>query len=94
MVTILNPGLLRLLRIPGGRGGVFGAAGIVKKQPAAIWMVHTVYQIIYYSRSQAKGYVLLRGKNASVCVSMSLEHSTVDLTDIMEKRLQWRGDMK
>ena len=57
-------------------------------------MVHTVYQIIYYSRSQAKGYVLLRGMNASVCVSMSLEHSTVDLTDIMEKRLQWRGDMK
>ena len=36
------------------------------------------------ARTQAKGYVLIRGKKAPVCVSMSLEHTTVDLTDIPE----------
>ena len=35
-------------------------------------------------RGQAKGYVLIHGKKAPVCVSMSLEHTTVDLTDIPE----------
>lgn len=35
-------------------------------------------------RGQAKGYVLIHGKKAPVCVSMSLEHMTVDLTDIPE----------
>ena len=36
------------------------------------------------ARTQDKGYVLIRGKKAPVCVNMSLEHTTVDLTDIPE----------
>lgn len=75
----------RLLIVKETTGGKFGEnyAACRLEKPLRIGIVAAgVSDGI--GRGQAKGYVLIHGKKAPVCVSMSLEHTTVDLTDIPE----------
>ncbi len=75
----------RLLIVKETTGGKFGEnyAACRLEKPLRIGIVAAgVSDGI--GRGQAKGYVLIHGKKAPVCVSISLEHTTVDLTDIPE----------
>lgn len=75
----------RLLIVKETMGGKFGEnyAACRLEKPKRIGIVAAgVSDGI--GRNQAKGYVLVRGKKAPVCSPMSLEHTTVDLTDIPE----------
>ncbi|HBA63053.1 MAG TPA: alanine racemase [Lachnospiraceae bacterium] len=75
----------RLLIVKETTGGKFGEnyAACRLEKPLRIGIVAAgVSDGI--GRGRAKGYVLIHGKKAPVCVSMSLEHMTVDLTDIPE----------
>jgi alanine racemase len=85
----LQPAMLawksRLLIVKETTGGKFGEnyAPCKLEKPLRIGIVAAgVSDGI--GRNQAKGYVLIHGKKAPVCVLMSLEHTTVDLTNIPE----------
>lgn len=87
----LQPAMLswksRLLIVKEVTGGKFGQnyAACRLEEPKRIGIVAAgVSDGI--GRGQAKGYVLINGKKAPVCVSMSLEHTTVDLTDIPDAK--------
>lgn len=85
----LQPAMLawksRLLIVKETTGGKFGEnyAPCRLEKPLRIGIVAAgVSDGI--GRNQAKGYVLIHGKKAPVCVLMSLEHTIVDLTNIPE----------